>query len=553
MKKVLSVVLAVVMLLSAFTGAAYAADSTGFKQISDYTDVPLIEIRGDGNSIYDENDERVYCITDIDEVFKSAGDDDGNLKQSVMNVLYPFLVQGVMFDNWEPYYEALQKEIGDLFEKSLLDENGNPRYGTGISKSDQRANEIRMNTNYADKKTGKFSYDSGRYRFNYDWRLDPLYNAAKLKEFIDAIKKATGCEEVCILSNCLGTVVATAYVAQYGMDGIRGIGYDAGAVNGAEFVSEAISGKFKLDLNAVNRMFKDLEATGQLSLGEDSDFIFASIDMLAKNGVFDAVKGVSKELVYYKLVKGVTSALALSTAFTFPGYWACVTSADYETAKEYVFGKEGSEKRQKYAGLIEKLDNYDVKVRQNIYDIVNQINDEGNLAVVVKYGIQLIPISESANEISDELCTVKSSSFGAVTSDIYSTLDKDYIASKEAAGLGKYISPDKQIDASTCLAPDKTWFIKGCSHGAWPIEPRKLIATVISSDEELTVDDFEFSQYTVYNSETKTISKMTEDNCHTENWEADEKYDKPNSWANFLINFLRSLFNWFTALIKKIG
>lgn len=550
MKKVLSFFLAVIMLFSCLT-AAFAADEKQYAKINTYSDIPLIEVRGDGGGIYDEDDNRVFYLRDILDIFKSSDDEDSTIKESVLNVLYPFLLQGVMFDNWDPYYKALEKEIGEMFEKAILDENGNPQYGTGISLQEKAMNETNMKTNKADA-NGRFKLSSSRYHWQYDWRLDPIYNAHELHKYIEEIKKTTGAKEVSITSNCLGTIIAATYVEEFGMDGIRGIAFDGGVENGAELMSEMISGKFKLDLNAVSRMLKDLEASGT-DFGDNSNFIYATMDMLDKNGVFDTVKGVSKELIYYKLVKGVTSALALSTVYTFPCYWACVKSEDYETAKEYVFGKEGSEKRQKYAGLIEKIDNYDVKVRKNLDSIFKEIDENGNVAILSKYGFQVLPFCESLEALGDEVSTVTTSSLGATTSDIYTTLSDKYIAQRQAEGLGRYISPDKKVDASTCLLPDSTWFLKGCSHQKWPNEMKLFMATIATANEKLTVNDFEKSQFMVYSYEDGSIAKMTEDNCHTENWEADAKYDKPNSWAMFLVNFLRSLFRWFTALIKKFG
>lgn len=553
MKKFLSVVLAVLMLFSCLTAAAYAADEKQYAQLCSSTDVPIVVVRGDGENIFDENGERAYTPTDIFSMFGSMGDDDEgkeNLKQSVMNVLYPFIIQGIMFNDWEPYYNALETEIAELFEKSILDENGNPRYGTGISQDRKNTNEWNKHYN---RKNGNGTFNYGNeYRFFYDWRLDPIEVAADLKEFIDSIKKTTGCDKVCILGNCLGTVIATTYVAMYGMDDIKGIGLEAGVYNGAAFISEAISGKFKVDVNAISRMLVDLETMDSFSFGENQDIIMSTIDLLDKSGVFEQVKGVSKELIYYKLVEGVTSSLALSTSFTYPGYWACVSSEDYEAAKDYVFGKEGSEKRVKYAGLIAKLDNYNVTVRQNMDKILKQIDEEGNLAIEVRYGIQHIPISESCNEIGDEMVLLKDGSYGATTADVYGTLDGAYIAKQEEAGLGKYISPDKKVDASTCIAPDSTWFIKGLSHNKWPDLPRRLLTTVIASNDNLTVDDFEYSQFIIYNMKNNTMAKMTEYNCNTEFWNANPNYDKPTNPYVKLVNFLKSLFDWFRTLLGKI-
>ena len=43
---------------------------------------------------------------------------------------------------------------------------------------------------------------------------------------------------------------------------------------------------------------------------------------------------------------------------------------------------------------------------------------------------------------------------------------------------------------------------------------------------------------------------MLNDNCHTENWETNEKMDKPDAPAGKLFAFIRSLFDWFTQLVE---
>ena len=181
-------------------------------------------------------------------------------------------------------------------------------------------------------------------------------------------------------------------------------------------------------------------------------FITETIDMLVQTGLLESVISTTENLFYDKLVEGVTSAFALSTFYTWPNYWACVSPEDYEYAKYYVFGEEGSEKRIKYAGLINKLDTYDREVRQQVPQLIQKIKDGGaNFGVISKYGFQIIPNCASSDVVSDQFVPVKRSSFGATTPTVYETLSDEYIAQREAEGKGKYISPDKMIDASTCI------------------------------------------------------------------------------------------------------
>ena len=182
---------------------------------------------------------------------------------------------------------------------------------------------------------------------------------------------------------------------------------------------------------------------------------------------------------------------------------------------------------------------------------------DARIAIISKYGFQIVPICESSDAIADQYASVKNSSFGATTSTIYTTLPDEYIAQREAEGKGRYISPDKQVDASTCLFPDYTWFTKGARHGNWTKAENEIMYTVTTADRQLTIDDFDLTQFMVYDSETKTMSPMTAENCHTEYWVADEEIDHPSNLFQRLRAYFPSLLRWlkvvFAALREKIS
>ncbi len=295
-------------------------------------------------------------------------------------------------------------------------------------------------------------------------------------------------------------------------------------------------------------MLIDCASYGFFDVGE---FALQTIELATQSGLLDGVVGVTKIMLYYRIVEGVTSALALSTFFTWPSYWSAVTAEDFSTALQYVFGPEGSEKRTEYAGLIEKLVNYDTLVRQNIPQIMQSIKDSGaNLAIMSKYGSQMIPVCESADMIADQIASVYRSSFGATTVDIYETLSEEHIAERTAEGKQKYISPDRQIDASTCMFPDYTWFIKGATHSNWTSYEMKILYDVVTADHQMTVDDFEYSQFIVYDTNTDTAQAMTEENCHTEAWATQQPQgplEKIMSFFRLLIAWIRNLFGMLTA------
>ena len=560
MKKSLSLILAIVMLVS-MAVPAFAKPIVWTSQSK--SDIPIIRISGDGDPLVDENGNKVFHYKDFGKLFSDDGeeeDDNSDIYESVANVLMPFLIDGLLNDDWDLYFENLQKEISEIFETSLLDCDGNPQFGTGMTEEKKNEMEDKRHRDMARVENGQKFYVFNTYWFFYDWRLDPIYTAALFKDYIDDVMAATSTNQVGIMATCLGTNVVTAYLATYpehAAEHVRGVAYDGSVVGGAEMLSEVISGKFNVDAAAISRVLTDCNEIGLFSI---DGFINTTLEMLDRTCALDAVLGKTKDWIYYKLVEGVTSALALSTFYTWPNYWACVSPEDYETAKEYVFGPEDSAKRTEYAGLIAKLDNYNEVVRQRIHEILTSLVDQGmNFGVISKYGYQVLPICETNNLPSDQFASVGRSSFGATTGTIYKDLSDEYIASRIEAGFGKYISPDGQIDASTCLFPDSTWFIKGSSHSNWSDWESRLMYDIACSKEQVTVDNGCWpSQFVVYsytnpdNDKDGEVEAMTTENCNTENWEAEDKIDNPTDKYGKIFVAVTSLITWLMELVKML-
>ncbi len=550
MKKLISILLVLCMV---FAGAVPAF--AGYAEIKDATDDPVIYIAGDSGSLYYDNDTKEFCIDKASNLLNNGeGDKKEKIYEATANILLPFILEGIATNKWDNYYAAVEKEIGELFEPVRLDKNGNVPEGSdcGIGKEAKADRERKMSHDYADS-NGK--YGEYTYHYKYDWRLDPIELADDLHEYIEGVKRATNRSRVSIVCKCLGTNVVLAYINKYGTDSIKGLGIGVATSNGADFLSGAISGDFAIDGNGLVRLGRELAVTKNFSI---HPLILATIELLANTRVIDTLTATMRKLVYSKIEYGIISALATSTMMTFPCYWALVTPEDFEDGLNYAFGKEGSEKRQQYAGLIEKITVYNETIKKHVNDILLSTKVPGkdgktvNLAIVSKYGTQMIPVIKDEGVLADNYVSVSKSSFGATTSTIYDTLSEEYIAERTAAGYGKYISPDKQIDASTCLFPDYTWFIKNCEHGNYPWEEKRLVLAVIDANEQLTTEDFKYTQFSMFDYSTDTLSKMTEENCNDNYWTADKELEKPQSKRELLVSFLRSLLKWFKTLFETL-
>ena len=540
MRKFISLLLIVVMAFS-FATPALAYD---VGVVFTGSDIPVVALFGDGEPIYDTQGNKIFHFSEMLSML--GGSEEGAAGEAIQNVLKPFLIEGILFDEWDNYYDALGKEIGDLFSEAQYDKNGENPNGSDVS---QDVRNIMAENLKVDKKLQNGSYYVYDYQFWYDWRQDPLVTADEFHEYIQGIKKITGAPKVSIIARCLGTTVVLAYISKYGTDDIHGISFNGSVADGGEIISETISGKFELDLNAINRMLADFKSLGKLDL---DNFITSSIDLAAKSTELIGFE-FEESKIYAKLAQGVTSALALSTFFTWPGYWALVAEEDYEDALFYVFGEEGSEKREEYALLIEKIENYHNNVTKEIWNIMQELKDNNIIVgVIAKYGFQIAPVIKSCDAIGDQFASITRASFGATTTTIYDTFSDEYIEARKAEGKDKYISPDKHIDASTCFFPDCTWFTKGITHSKWTDFETSLLYQVVTADRQLTIDDFSCTQYIVYDDATDTVEPMTEENCNTEAWLKDKSYDRPETFIERFLAYVKSLISWFKDLIAKI-
>ena len=315
-------------------------------------------------------------------------------------------------------------------------------------------------------------------------------------------------------------------------------------------MSGALSGDFAVEGDSIARFIDDAD---HFDVFHIDSFVSSTLELLEASGALDKMSTAARTQIYYKIEKGVVSAIARATVFTMPCYWALVSTDKYEKAKEYVFGEEGSEKREQYAGLIEKIDNYETTVKENIPSLMQSVADNGNICIISKYGSQIVPIFKDSDLIADQYASVTRSSFGATTSKIGETLSDEYIAERTAEGLGKYISPDKQIDASTCQFRDCTYFVKGVKHGDWSKTENNIIMRTIEGDVQLTVDDMEYTQFVVTYPGSSDWEPMTEENCNTEVWSDEASAPEPTTKAGRLTLFIKALVKWLGLFIEKIS
>ncbi len=491
------------------------------------TDIPVIYVEGQGHSLYKNpgtpEQEKIYPIEIPEEYINEK-----------LETFLPVFAEAFFTQQWDEFCVALYDIIVPLMAEVRLDNNGEASNGTGI---DWFWSE---ETLYDKKVNGKYKVDD--YVFKYDWRIDPWETADKLHEYIKAVKNVTGAEEVALIGRCLGASIVAAYMTKYDGEFVGECIFYASASHGAAMASKAFCGELYLESNGIERYVYDLQLFEDDTL---ENLIESLVTLLNKTYGLDiacwAVNNVYKD-IYLNIIPPVLS----ETFATFPAYWSMVAEEDYEKALETVFyNTEDGE----FDGLIEKIENYHNNVRLKMDDKYLELYGKGvEFSNVSKYGKQIIPVSSNNNLVSDGTCEISQSSMGATSAGIKSTFGSDYIDSAVVNGTAKYISPDKQLDASTCLFPKTTWFIKDLDHEHFPDDVENLFIEIFNNEGFTVFDDERYPQYMFYNKETDLIEPLTAENLDTK---PEYRTTFPQALATFVKSLYEIIKNYFVSQYSK--
>lgn len=511
-KKIIAIILSMTVILS--TAVCVAPTSAA---AVNGLDIPLIYVQGQGEPLYRNygtpEQEKIYPIQIPEEYISEKAEQ-----------YLPVFAEAFFTQEWDDFCVALYDCIVPLLADIRLDNNGEASDGstTGWRWSPETLKDKKVN--------GKYGFED--YVFEYDWRLDPWIIADELHAYIEAVKNVTGAESVALLGRCLGASIVAAYMTKYDGENVSECIFYASASHGAAMASKAFCGELYLEPDGIERYVYDLNL-----FEEDyvEKLLESFVTLMNKTYGLDiacwAVNNVYKD-IYLDIIPPIMS----ETFATFPGYWSMVTEGDYEKAKEVVFyGSEPGE----YAGLIEKIDNYHVNTRLKMDDKYIELSGRGvEFSNVAKYGRQIIPVSEDNGVIADGTCEISQSSMGATAAGAVSVFDDEYVRNAKNNGTDKYISPDLQLDASTCLFPDSTWFIKDLKHEDFPDDVNNLFADIINNKDFSVFSAEKYPQYLVYEKETNTVVPMTDDNMNT-----------TSRWS---VNFFEALFTFFSSLFELI-
>ena len=549
MKKVISVFLSVFLVLAMLAPVASAVTEEN---------LPIIYIRGNGETIYDgDGNVLALGISDLLSNVANGDFDKETVVETCANIMLPLLTEGLMFDEWDNYGKAVYEELKPLFRGSEIDENGNPINGSGIAQS-------RIDESEAEAERDTVNYGLYDYNFMYDWRLSPYDHVDRLHNYIIKVLDKTKKDRVNIHAACLGGGLIMAYLEKYGDEGlVKNVMLNEVLSNGATIISKTFSGQIEFDAKQVERYLAQMKYCSEIGMPGGfglSDLIdgivFKTIDLFNQITVTDKVLD-NVEILYEKLYKALMPAICHATGIaTVVNYWTCVSEEDFDAALKLIYGEPGSELRTQYAGLIEKILYYREHCTSQLDKLYEKCENKYGIHIgfVARYGYMNPPLTKDADELSDFLVSLDEATKGATCAKIGSTLPDEYIMKKTAEGKGAYISPDRQVDLSTALYPDRTWVIKNAHHSYINVSDNITLSFLQGTDYSIHSEGA-YPQFSVYFETEGRLEPMTVENCADYEWVSLPE-EKPTTQTRLasLIRFFEMVIDFITKLFKgEIG
>ncbi len=425
MKKIISVILSVVLIFSVMLPAASAADKK-----CGCGENPIIYVGPLGNTDIYENpnteDEKTLFRPSTESIIKI-----------VVKVLPALLAAGITMD-LDKLGDALIESVGEEMGALALDGNGDSAENVSVKL------ELPTETEH-----GK----GYQYYFHYDWRLDPVEIAGQLDEYVKHVKELTGHSKVNFRASSMGGVVTLAYFNEYGHDDVDACIFQSCPLLGTDVAGDLLSRKLALS----PRKLLDYATDGYPPFDAESTLLYFLFNGLYYSGLVDLVL-FAGEIILESQQTRVFDELMTPVFGTLLGLWAFVPDCSYEEAKKLNLDPETQ------AGLIKKADYYHYQIQSRADEILNGAMDDGvRIMIVAGYNIQRTPLVEAMDNNSDATVDTKYASAGATVAPLNGTLGKDYVQKCNDCGHN-HLSPDGVIDASTCILPENTWFIKDMLH-----------------------------------------------------------------------------------------
>lgn len=487
MKKIISVLLCVIIIFSIPLIALAQSEQVPFVLVTGMNVLPLYKDYG----------------TDSEQkVWPMPGSSYLDMGKKLISPLAKFAVD----KDKAALTGAVLDSVNGLLEYMKCDDNGDSVYNVSTPQfplsmanyPELYENEVKDEQGILNAACERYGADNV-YFYNYDWRLDPLSHADGLNELIESIKQDKNCGKVNLACCSMGGTVVMSYIYKYGSDSVRSLLLLSTAFQGVEAVADMYTGDLYVEKNALFRRIINLGKGGL------REFLFEALTYaLDKTGIADNIVAFANNLLD-DISDEIYDYVLKDTFGNMPAILDLVPAYRYEDAKAYMLDESENQK------LIDRCDEYIYNVQSQTKRLLDEAKADGvTVYIVCQYNMQSLPVSHSSDMNNDLLIDVKYASGGAVCADLDKTLPHGYTQS--VSDGHNHISADNVIDASTCMYPENTWFIKDQAHVDYNVgETTDFIFWLADSDTQLTVfDDERYTQFMNYDYDSNSLEPIDE-------------------------------------------
>lgn len=474
MKKIISIVLAVAIMLS-ITVLPAAAAETGYTPSYD-RDTPVIIVHGMSQNdtyVLDENGNRQ---TGDDGTYITGWPLELNVMGLIKEALGPLLLSAFLKKDMG-LTDAMKRGAYEGLPYIHKDSEGNydanvevPCYEYPMGDMDKDLLEYHYKLLPLQGLVDIVGGESVYY-FGYDSFGEVQYETEKLHHYIhDVVLPQTGASQVSLCFISLGGTIGVNYLERYPED--------YALMKKVEFVVPALDG---------SDIIGDI-LTGNLSVMYDDDVLYEQllVTLLGDSYLSYLINMVLRILPSWllkdalaALAEGVVEAGVRSTTLL----WALCPTDYYEEARAKWLETDD------YTSVREKVDAF-MAARADFPENLAALQASGcKVYDICCYGIGMFPLCKDWNKTNgDGIVHATSASMGAKFADVGTTFPEGYTAQGTYCSdpSHNHISPDGQVDATAGLLPCTTWYISNQAHEKLPLNDVVLeMAFDIMTDENM--------------------------------------------------------------------
>ena len=485
MKKVLSVILAVIMAFSVCV-QAFAVNPSEREEF-----YPIIIVAGYGSS-------SMYAVNDDGSQSHVWGIEADKIIMRVLARIADLAIGLGKLTQGDAKYVA--DVVGEEFEVMFENLRCNPD-GSSVHDVRKYCNTA-ADSNYTylyENMDGQFTFEPeimamyGSYigddwmdyifNFNTDFRQSVTDCAADLDKYIDDVLQYTGAEKVNLYCVSHGGQVAATYLNLYGKE-------DADKINNALLTIPAIGGAgiaydfFSRDFSFQEESLLKFIENGMM-WETDLHWLFAEENL-------DFLDDLLLYLVpYFNDIMGYWGSM-----------WDFVPAEFYEDMKNEYLDPAASKE------LIAKADYFHYEVYPDMWTKLQECIDCGiNVYIIAGCGTNDIA---GVNLNSDSIIPTESST-GATCAEFGKRFNDGYepLCTQCRDKTHNHVSPDMEIDASTAYLPEQTWFIDGLYHGmTLKSDYGEALITELMFNDEL-VDIYTYEEFPQFHADTNRCQSVS--------------------------------------------